>query len=469
MDAISYNLARSAILRRAEPPYSALVAKDGSTVWAEDSDGKTIASGESEVDDASVINSALIEAYDVVLQRETFIIKEPIKMNDFCRLEGRGISGAGTVLKLADGANCNVIEFGSGTGHKIEIRNLKIDGNKSNNTTGWGIHLSEFDRGLIERIRVESCASGGIYVTGGDDNTIFNVQVAACDNYGIWMDTAASSIIDCKIGGGTYGIYSSQYSNFITGCKIYSSSVGMYLNTFLHGIAIGNRIEPAEGGVGIKITAGKLVDVDQATVAYNRIFGNFDIGIEIYADKNNIANVNLEGNSFWVSSGYTATYGIYSHAESGLSVSNVTWAGCKFIGDISNKVGGDGLEILRIEGDKYITFTDSAGSPQSAIGWGTANDNLNIRNPKSGVEISLRGNGRILLNAPTLILLTGGPTAIAGEIYRDDYGGNFANFTPPTPKSAGHIFFAEDTNATNPAKRLYISIDGSTWSYVDLT
>jgi len=55
------------------------------------------------------------------------------------------------------------------------------------------------------------------------------------------------------------------------------------------------------------------------------------------------------------------------------------------------------------------------------------------------------------------------------EIYRGDYGGNFANFTPPTPKKQGHIFFAEDTNATNPAKRLYISLDGSTWSYVDLT
>ena len=40
-------------------PYSALVAKDGSTVWAEDSDGKTIASGEAGVDDASVIQSVI--------------------------------------------------------------------------------------------------------------------------------------------------------------------------------------------------------------------------------------------------------------------------------------------------------------------------------------------------------------------------------------------------------------------------
>jgi len=54
------------------------------------------------------------------------------------------------------------------------------------------------------------------------------------------------------------------------------------------------------------------------------------------------------------------------------------------------------------------------------------------------------------------------------EIYRDDYGGNFANFTPPSPVK-GKFFFAEDTNSTNPAKRLYVCLDGSTWSYVDLT
>jgi len=54
------------------------------------------------------------------------------------------------------------------------------------------------------------------------------------------------------------------------------------------------------------------------------------------------------------------------------------------------------------------------------------------------------------------------------EVYRDDYGGNFTNFTPPDPEK-GRFFFAEDTNAANPAKRLYVCLDGSTWSYVNLT
>ena len=51
----------------------------------------------------------------------------------------------------------------------------------------------------------------------------------------------------------------------------------------------------------------------------------------------------------------------------------------------------------------------------------------------------------------------------------DDYGGNFANYTPPTPTETDFdIRVVEDTNSTNPGKRLYIYAGGF-WYYVDLT
>ena len=59
-------------------PYSALVAKDGSTVWAEDASGKTIASGEAGVDDASVIQSAINEARLMAVKQGW--VKRPIGM-----------------------------------------------------------------------------------------------------------------------------------------------------------------------------------------------------------------------------------------------------------------------------------------------------------------------------------------------------------------------------------------------------
>jgi len=48
-----------------------------------------------------------------------------------------------------------------------------------------------------------------------------------------------------------------------------------------------------------------------------------------------------------------------------------------------------------------------------------------------------------------------------------DYGGAFANYTPPTGEE-GAMVVAIDTNAVSPGKRLYIYANGA-WNYVDLT
>jgi len=50
-----------------------------------------------------------------------------------------------------------------------------------------------------------------------------------------------------------------------------------------------------------------------------------------------------------------------------------------------------------------------------------------------------------------------------------DYGGGFANYTPPTPTETDFdIRVVKDTNDTTPGKRLYIYAGGA-WHYVDLT
>ena len=67
-------------------PYSAIVCKDGSTVWAEDASGKTIASGEAGVDDASVIQSAVSELLNkeggkLFIDKGTYLISEDITID----------------------------------------------------------------------------------------------------------------------------------------------------------------------------------------------------------------------------------------------------------------------------------------------------------------------------------------------------------------------------------------------------
>ena len=53
------------------------------------------------------------------------------------------------------------------------------------------------------------------------------------------------------------------------------------------------------------------------------------------------------------------------------------------------------------------------------------------------------------------------------KVYVSDYGGGFANFTPPAGKE-GMIIVAVDTNSTTPGTRLYVYANGS-WKYIDLT
>jgi len=72
-------------------PYSALVAKDGSTVWAEDASGKTIASGESGVDDASVIQSAVNLGGVIFIKAGDYILNQKIGLVSNLRLIGEGI------------------------------------------------------------------------------------------------------------------------------------------------------------------------------------------------------------------------------------------------------------------------------------------------------------------------------------------------------------------------------------------
>lgn len=51
---------------------------------------------------------------------------------------------------------------------------------------------------------------------------------------------------------------------------------------------------------------------------------------------------------------------------------------------------------------------------------------------------------------------------------KGDFGGGFANYTPPTPVTDFELRIVEDTNATTPGKRLYIFAGGA-WHYVALS
>lgn len=129
---------------------------------------------------------------------------------------------------------------------------------------------------------------------------------------------------------------------------------------------------------------------------------------------------------------------------------------------------GDGVGNIEIDSWGAIKLTRTDGVPLY----------IDFRDSLSKVY-----DARILLDPSTYVLkfyaggegnikealrLTGDGHIVSPRVYRADYGGNFVNFTPPSAEQ-GKFFFAEDTNSSTPAKRLYICLDGSTWSYIDIT
>ena len=111
----------------------------------------------------------------------------------------RGFGVGATILKLADGANVDLVKsesFDSLTGGTTRggpenwaFEGLTLDGNKANNTSGWPLRV--FGAAYrIDNFEVQNGASGGVWSewgTGGTDMEAFwsNFRIHDCNGWGL--------------------------------------------------------------------------------------------------------------------------------------------------------------------------------------------------------------------------------------------------------------------------------------------
>lgn len=179
--------------------------------------------------------------------------------------------GNGTILKLANTINRPVIQIKSTALFPI-IENIKIDGNKANNTIptfgNHGIYSASSD-GIYQNITFINCYNGGIWVYHGSRNKIINNSIDGC-NIAVRINNSSDHNL----------VANNSITNNDWGVSIYDGGVGAIcsrnkvINNYIYN-CLGEN--PAISLAGISVLNSPYTLVDG-----NTIKDNYGRGIECF-------------------------------------------------------------------------------------------------------------------------------------------------------------------------------------------
>lgn len=142
----------------------------------------------------AAINSLPSTGGTVFIDAGTYLISDTILINK----KNTTLCGEGkaSIIKLANGANCDILELSGSTVVYCTLKDFAIDGNKSNNTSGRGIYLNTAEIGVddesfhhLQNIQIRRCAGDGLYIIHSvQEARVDNVRIDLCDGYGYNMD-----------------------------------------------------------------------------------------------------------------------------------------------------------------------------------------------------------------------------------------------------------------------------------------
>ena len=282
------------------------------------------------VSDQTEINKALAAFPHVcLLPNKTYTDSNSIILKSNSILEGFGWT---TVITLANGANCPMIHnesWSSGSDSNITIKNLKLEGNSANQSSGLrqGIFLRNVTNFHICNVCVNDVYSTGIFLPGDADGIVENCLVsdivALCGIYvgypsGPWYsgESTRIKIVDCtaysnyqdgilfQVGSEFTAKGNFSYNNGRSGIKCGSEAVrflivdnhacfndtGIHIQMTSHGIISENYLYRNESS-GIQLsdggTANQTIEnilIDSNVVCENGQGGSQRYGIHLLGE-----------------------------------------------------------------------------------------------------------------------------------------------------------------------------------------
>lgn len=255
--------------------------------------------------------------------------------------------GNGTILKLQTNANCRLLQV---TGTYLTIRDMKIDGNKTNQS-GWSGCL-----------RLESSASH-ISIVDAELTSGYTFNLSISDNPG-FIDVVRVYSHDCTAHGMEIG--NGAHDVTFTGCNSSSNgSRGIYVGSgstnTLYNIGIFDNTVQSNTSNGIDI-AGTAATYN-VQVSGNNVTSNLGNGITI-----GVVGYNLQvrGNIIAVSTGHGIWASVGIH-DSQISGNTITSAGTNDTNGIVLSNGGYNLTISEnvissFRGNGYAGITAQSGA-----------------------------------------------------------------------------------------------------------
>ena len=179
----------------------------------------TLPSGVTDIEIQQALDALPKSGGEVVLPPEKISIRQPVVLrHDYQTLRG---SGAATILRLADDANCPVLIMGEPVNHPgkivkhLRVADLFVDGNRRNQQRElWRL------QGEGSEIR-----NNGITVQGVSDSTVENVTCADCRSGGL---IATLGVKRLTVRGLT------AFDNQFDGMACYHTTLSAFTDLYLH-------------------------------------------------------------------------------------------------------------------------------------------------------------------------------------------------------------------------------------------
>ncbi len=244
----------------------------------------------------------------VYLMEGTYIIDGTINIPDNVTLTG---AGSATLIEFKNSTNATVNAIantntaGAGNG-RITISNLRLDGNKSNQSSGAmvGISLTKVSPATgtpgakLQNLSIENFNDDGLHFVTAANTMLSNSTIVA--NTGDGIEIQSSSVNNTIIGntfqgnGGTGQIYingAGVVNNTVTGNMVIGGTVaGIAVSSSVTNTITNNTVQ-GNGTRGIWLTSGS-----NNTISGNAVSSNSTVGIELSGNTNEISSNKIHDN-----------------------------------------------------------------------------------------------------------------------------------------------------------------------------